>query len=328
MNRMTLHFGVLGAARISDKALYQPAQDTAGVDVRAIAARDRDRAQAHADRWGIERVYDSYEEILEDPEVHAVYNPLPVSLHHTWTIRALEVGKHVLSEKPFAANADLARRIVDAADANGRICMEAYHWRYHPMASRIGQLLESGQLGEIQSVEARFDVYIDPGDDVRHSAELCGGALMDLGCYPVQWARFVMPGAEPIVVSATMIEGRPRADVDTEIHIRYPNGVPGVLRTKMTEGTAFHASLTVVGADATLVATNPLAPHNGNSIVVEALGIDEKIDGRTTYHHQMERFVEAVAQGGTVPTGGEDAIATMELIDAAYEAAGLGRREP
>ncbi|NNF55860.1 MAG: Gfo/Idh/MocA family oxidoreductase [Acidimicrobiales bacterium] len=327
-DNMTLQFGVLGAARISGKALYQPVQDTAGVDLRAIAARGRHRAQSDADRWGIERVYDTYEEILDDPEIHAVYNPLPVSLHHTWTIRALEAGKHVLSEKPFAANADLARAIVDAADASGRVCMEAYHWRYHPMASRIGQLLESGLLGEVQSVEARFDVYIDPDDDVRHSAELCGGALMDLGCYPVQWARFVMPGEEPTVVSATMKEGRPRADVDTEIHIRYPNGVPGVLRTKMTHGTEFHASLTVVGTEGTMVATNPLAPHNGNRVVVEAAGIDEEVDGRTTYHHQMERFVEAVAQGGTVPTGGQDAIATMELIDAAYESAGLGRREP
>ncbi len=325
---MTLNFGVLGAARISDKALYVPAADTAGVGVLAIAARDWARAEATAQEWGIERVCDTYEEVLADPDVHAIYNPLPINLHHTWTIAALEAGKHVLSEKPFAANADLAEEIVAAAKSAGRICMEAYHWRYHPMASRIGQLLESGQLGEIQSVEARFDVFIDPADDVRQSAELCGGALMDLGCYPVQWARFAMPGQEPTVESATMIEGRPKVDVDTEIHIRYPNGVPGVIHTKMTEGTEFAASLTVVGSAGTLVATNPLAPHDGNRIVVEALDIDEEVGGRTTYHHQMERFEQAVVHGGTVPTGGTDAIATMKVVDAAYEAAGLGRREP
>ncbi len=326
MSPMTIRFGVFGAARISDKALYVPARDTDGVSLEAIAARDRSRAQAHADQYGITRVLDSYDALLADPEVDAIYNPLPVNLHHTWTIRALEAGKHVLSEKPFAANADLARDIVAAAEASGMVCMEAYHWRYHPLADRIRQILDSGDLGDIERVDSAFDVYIDPSDDVRHSFELSGGALMDLGCYPVQWARWVMPGQEPRVISATMEQGRPNADVDTTIQIEYPNGVPGTLGTKMTAGTEFHAELKVTGSKATLVVTNPLAPHNGNRVVVEELGIDEEIEGRTTYHHQMEAFVDVVVNGAEMPTGGTDAIATMEFIDAAYEAAGLPRR--
>ncbi|MFW2380409.1 MAG: Gfo/Idh/MocA family protein, partial [Acidimicrobiales bacterium] len=181
---MTIRFGVLGAARISGKALYQPAIDTEGVGLEAIAARDRSRAEVDATQWGIARVLDSYDEVLADPDIDAIYNPLPVSLHHTWTIAALEAGKHVLSEKPFAANAALARQIVDAADRTGQVCMEAFHWRYHPMAARIREILDAGSLGAIQSVDAVFDVYIQPEDDVRQSFELCGGALMDLGCYP------------------------------------------------------------------------------------------------------------------------------------------------
>ncbi len=325
---MTIRFGALGAARISGKALYQPVLDTDGVSLEAIAARDRTRAENDAANWGIARVLDSYDELLDDPEIDAIYNPLPVSLHHMWTIAALEAGKHVLSEKPFAANAGLARDIASAAERTGHVCMEAFHWRYHPMADRIREILDSGSLGEIQSVDAVFDVYIRPEDDVRQSYELCGGALMDLGCYPVQWARFVMPGEEPRVVSARMQQGRANVDIETVILAEYPNGVPARLSTKMSEGTEFRAQLEVVGSDATLTAINPLAPHDGNRLVVEALGIDEVVDGRTTYHHQMEAFVDVVNTGAAMPTGGTDAIANMEFIDAAYLAAGLPIRIP
>jgi predicted dehydrogenase len=325
---MTIRFGVLGAARISGKALYQPALDTEGVGLEAIAARDRSRAEEHATTWGISRVVDSYEDLLSDPAVDAIYNPLPVNLHHTWTIAALEAGKHVLSEKPFAANAGLARDIAAAAERTGRVCMEAFHWRYHPMATRIREILDSGGLGEIQSVEAVFDVYIRPDDDVRQSFELCGGALMDLGCYPVQWARWVMPGEEPRVVSARMEQGRPNVDIDTVILAEYPNGVPARLTTKMSEGTESRAGLQVVGTNATLVVDNPLSPHDGNRIVVDGLGIDEVVQGRTTYHHQMEAFIDVVNNDTEMPTGGTDAIANMEFIDAAYLAAGLPIRTP
>jgi predicted dehydrogenase len=325
---MTIRFGVLGAARISGKALYQPVLDTDGVTLEAISARDRARAQSHAADWGIARTLDSYDEVLADPDIDAIYNPLPVSLHHTWTIAALEAGKHVLSEKPFAANAGLAREITAAAVSTGRVCMEAFHWRYHPMAARIREILDSGGLGPIQSVNAVFDVFIRPEDDVRQSYELCGGALMDLGCYPVQWARFVMPGQEPRVLSARMQQGRPNVDIDTVILAEYPNGVPVRLATKMSEGTQFRAELEVVGADATLLVVNPLAPHDGNRVLVEALGIDEVIGGRTTYHHQLEAFVDVVDNGAEMPTGGADAVANMEVIDAAYLAAGLPVRTP
>lgn len=325
---MTIRFGVLGAARISGKALYQPVRDTAGVSLEAIAARGRGRAEDHAAQWGISRVLDSYEALLDDPDIDAIYNPLPVSLHHTWTIAALEAGKHVLSEKPFAANAELAEDMAEAAARTQRVCMEAFHWRYHPMASRIREILDAGSLGEIQSVNAVFDVYISPEDDVRQSFELCGGALMDLGCYPVQWARFVMPGQEPQVVSAHMKQGRPNVDIDTVIVAEYPNGVPARLSTKMSEGTEFRAELEVVGTDATLIVVNPLAPHDGNRLTVESLGIDEEVPGRTTYHHQMEWFVDVVNNGTGMPTGGTDAIANMRFIDAAYIAAGLPIRTP
>ncbi|MEZ5228313.1 MAG: Gfo/Idh/MocA family oxidoreductase [Acidimicrobiales bacterium] len=132
-----LRIGVLGAARISPPALFIPARDTDDVVVVAIAARDRSRAQAQADEFGIERVYDTYEEVLADPEVDAIYNPLPVNAHLPWGVKALEAGKHLLQEKPLTSNAADARTLVAAGERAGLVMMEAFHWRYHPLAARL-----------------------------------------------------------------------------------------------------------------------------------------------------------------------------------------------
>ncbi len=324
---MTLRIGVLGAAKISPKALLVPALETDGVEVVAIAARDRARAQAQADEFSIARVHDTYQDVLDDPEVDAVYNPLPINLHLPWGLATIAAGKHLLQEKPFTENAGQARTLVSAAADAGLVLMEAFHWRYHPFAARVAELLADGVVGEVRHVAATFDVAIDPADDVRHGWELGGGALMDLGCYPVQWVRFAV-GAEPTVTGARMTQGRPLVDVVTEIDLEWPNGITGSVHTAMDEGRPFAAWLEVTGTDGVLRAENPLSPHNGNRITVEAgnLRIDEHVEGLTTYHHQLAAFRDAVVDGAPFPTGGADAVATMEVIDAAYRAAGLPPR--
>ena len=326
-----LRIGVLGAARISSNALLRPAAETDGVVVAAIASRDRERANAQADEFSIETVHDSYEALLADPTLDAIYNPLPTNLHHPWTIAALEAGKHVLCEKPFASNAALAREMVEAGDRanerDGLILMEAFHWRYHPFATRLGEIIASGTLGQITDVAAEFSVEIDPEDDVRHAWELSGGALMDLGCYPLQWVRFAV-GEEPTVDSATMVQGRPNVDIETSIELSFPGGVRGSVVTKMSQGTELAFWLRVVGTDGELFARNPLAPHAGNELVVRtATGeTSEEVAGRTTYHYQLEAFRDAIRLGQPFPTGGSDSIAMMELIDACYLAAGMAPR--
>ncbi len=216
----TLRIGVLGAAKISPPALLTPALETDDVVVVAIAARDRRRAQAQADEFGIERVHDTYDEVINDPEVDAIYNPLPIAAHLEWGVKALEAGKHLLQEKPLTSNAAEARRLVAAGEASGLVMMEAFHWRFHPLATRLRSLLDEGAVGDIVSVAGGFSVPIDPIDDVRHAYELSGGALMDLGCYAAQWVRFVA-GSEPRVISATMVEGRPNTDVITDIELAW-----------------------------------------------------------------------------------------------------------
>ncbi|MEZ5377666.1 MAG: Gfo/Idh/MocA family oxidoreductase [Acidimicrobiales bacterium] len=327
-----LRIGVLGAARISPPALFIPARDTDDVVVVAIAARDRSRAQAQADEFGIERVYDTYEEVLADPEVDAIYNPLPVNAHLPWGVKALEAGKHLLQEKPLTSNAADARTLVAAGERAGLVMMEAFHWRYHPLAARLRELLDAGVVGEISSVSGSFTVRIDPSDDVRHAYELSGGALMDLGCYPAQWLRFVV-GAEPRVVSATMVEGRPNTDIITDIELLWDatddrGSITGAIHTAMDDTATAGAELEVIGSKGRLHINNPIAPHNGHLLTVDVEGDQhtEVVDGLTTYHHQLHAYRDAIRHGSPIPTGGQDAIANMELIDAAYLAAGFPLR--
>lgn len=326
----TLKLGILGAARISQIALYDPVADTDGVEIVSIAARDKDRAHVHAGAQGIPVVHDSYEALLADPNVDAVYNPLPISLHHRWTVAALKAGKHVLSEKPFAANADLARDIASVQQETGLVCMEAFHWRYHPLVAEMADILQSGILGEITEIDSGFNVEIPSDNEVRHSYELAGGALMDLGCYPVQWVRFAC-GGEPTVVSAQMQQGRPNVDVDTRIELECPGGIPARIQTVMTMGVERQIWLAVYGTKSSMHVDNPLAPQFGSRLTVTAVSgevlRDEEVPGKTTYHHQLEAFVDAVQNGTTVPTGGADSVSNMVVIDAAYTAAGLPLRQ-
>ena len=160
-----------------------------GVELRAVAARDGERARAFAAKHGIPVVHTSYEALLADPEIDAIYNPLPNGLHGVWTMRALRAGKHVLCEKPFTANADEAREVAAVARETGRFVMEAFHWRYHPLAARMLEILASGELGELRHVEAHLCAPLLNTKDIRYRLDLAGGAAMDMGCYVLHFVR-------------------------------------------------------------------------------------------------------------------------------------------
>jgi len=179
-----LRVGVLGAARITPGALIKPAGVVAQVTVTAVAAREPARAREFAAKYGIGTVHDSYEALITDPEVDAVYNPLPNSLHAPWTLRAIAAGKHVLCEKPFASNEAEAAQVADAARSAGVVVMEAFHFRYHPLARRMQQIV-AGELGELRHVEAALCFPLPRFSDIRYRFDLAGGATMDAGCYAI-----------------------------------------------------------------------------------------------------------------------------------------------
>jgi predicted dehydrogenase len=319
-----LRFGVLGAAKIAPGALVQPARLGPEVSVDVVAARDPERARRFAAEQGIPRVARDYAEVVHDPEIDVIYNPLPMHLHEHWTIEALRAGKHVLCEKPFAANAAEAERMVRAAEQTGLLLVEAFHYRYHPLFERILGIVQSGQLGPLRHMEGVFKIAIKDRNDLRQRYETAGGATMDLGCYPLHWMRQIA-GTEPRVLSARAEQGAADVDVVMQAELAFPGGITGHMLTSMADHEKYHSSLRVEGQLGTLIVQNPLAPHSGHELRLQQRGEDhvEQVEGQTTYRHQLLAFVDAVRTGKKLPTMGADSIHNMRLIDAVYRAAGL-----
>ena len=326
-----IRFGILGAARIAPIALLEPAALLPGVEIAEVAASSVDKAQAFADEHNIATVSENYAALVESPQLDAIYNALPPNLHERWSIAALEAGKHVLCEKPFAMNAAEARRMVTAANASERLLIEAFHYRFHPYFQRVLDMLANDVIGDIRHVEAQFDVRIPyRSSEFRHDPMLGGGALMDLGCYPVHWVRTLI-GSEPRVVQAECVRSEAGVDVATRARLRFPGGATADIATAMHEIAArrHYAHVVIEGDKGRLILENPVAPHNGNKIVTDVDGASrsESIEGESTYYYQLEHCVAAIDGSVSLLTGGEDAINNMQLIDDIYAAAGFERPE-
>ena len=322
-----LRIGLLGASRISRGAVLKPAGEIAGAEVVCVAARDPARAAEFASEHGIAEVAASYDDLIRDDSIDLVYNGLPPREHARWSIAALEAGRHVLCEKPFAMNADEARTMVAAAGSTGNQLIEAFHHRFHPAFERTLQLLHSGAIGAIQSVDAHFNVPIafNPGE-IRYNPSLGGGAMMDLGCYPVHWSRSVMQ-AEPTVATASAIAHESGVDISMQAELEFAGGVKANVSCSMAENLPdeLDVELRVAGEAGTLTMTNPLVPHIGNEILVETdAGVTRaEHTGESTYFHQLQHVI-GVLEGRIEPTtGGADAIANMQVLDDCYRLSGL-----
>ena len=322
-----LRFGTLGAAGITPQALMMPAAENENVEVNAVAARDRSRADEFAKRFGIARVYDSYDDVIADPELDVIYNPLPISHHHEYTIKALRAGKHVLCEKSFSMNAGEAREMAAVANETGLVLIEAFHYRYHPVFLTALDIYNSGILGRIKNIDACFLVGTPNASNIRMHYETGGGATMDMGCYPISWLRHIT-GQEPLVSSASAQEGNPQVDLQLEIHYELANGVKATTTGSMCD-RGFRADMNVYGERGHLFVRNPLVPQHGNQLTLTVDGkkvFDIELTRRPTYSYQLEAFVDAVLNGTQLPTDANDAVKQMEVIDAAYVAAGMKPR--
>ena len=325
----TLRIGVLGAAKIAPAALLKPARDVDRVEVVAVAARDRARADAFASKWSIPTVYDSYEAVIADAEIDAVYNPLPNGLHAPWTIAALEAGKHVLCEKPLTSNAEQARQVAAVVERTGNVLMEAFHYRYHPLMMRAVEVAQSGELGDLQHVESWMQVPLFKRHDIRFDLSLGGGAVMDLGCYSIHQLRS-LTGEEPTVVAASAKERSPGVDRWMQADLVFPGGATGKFTVSLYGARALRIGFRVVGSDGELRVFNPAGPQMMHRFTVrrnDGSSRREKFPRIPTYRYQLEAFRDAVVDGTPVLTGPSDSVANMAVIDAVYEAAGLPLRE-
>ena len=323
-----VRFGLLGAARIAPNALTTPARANDRARVVAMAARDRGRAERFARKHGVERVVDSYEAVLADPEVDAVYIPLPNGLHAPWFVAALAVGKHVLCEKPWASNAAEAEAMAQAAaERPDLVAMEAFHWRYHPLAERMREVVESGSLGTLRHVEASFCFPLPMFSDIRYQLDLAGGALMDAGCYAVSMTRLLGMG-EPTVVSASAKLRSHEVDRAVTAELEFPGGHTGRIRCSMWSSSVLNISARAVGDRGELRVFNPLGPHvlHRFTTTIDGRRTRERFPRRSTYAYQLDAFCSAVLDGGPNLTPPEYSVANMRVIDDVYRAAGLNPR--
>jgi predicted dehydrogenase len=324
-----LRIGTLGTSRISLPALLEPAGSVPAVTVAAVAARDASRAEHFALRHGIAQAYASYQELLDDPEIDAIYNPLPNSLHGPWTLRAIAAGKHVLCEKPFASNADEADQVVQAAADSGLVVMEAMHYRYHPLITRLRELVD--ELGQVRHLQAWTSFAIASPDDIRYDFTLAGGALMDGGCYAIDCLR-LLGGDEPSVTGAladpVTNDLGATADRSLAVRLSFPGGTTGWFESSFTRDGEFRADLHVICEDGLVHLDNFIFPHRARLVATKdgAVVADETGTEETTYVYQLRAFAAAIAGGDPVPTSAAHAAVTMRLIDDAYRAAGLAVR--
>ena len=327
-----VRIGILGAAQIAEKALIAPAREVPGATVTAIATREKPRADAFALRHGIPAAYGSYESLLADPSVDAVYIPLPNALHGSWTLRALEAGKHVLCEKPFAANAAEAELVVTAAAASGRVVMEAMHYRYHPLVRRMASVIADGVIGTPRHVQCWTSWSVPDLSDIRYSSALGGGALMDGGCYAIDCLR-LLGLSEPTVTGALAdpVSGEGLVDRAMAVRLSSASGLTGWLESAFTGYGEFRADVHVTGDDGHLWLRNFINAQEGTLSVYPDgpswPGSSESPDA-TTFSWQLRAFTAAVLNGELFPTTAASAAGTMRVIDDAYRAAGLPVREP
>ena len=328
MTEFTVRFGLLGAAAITPLAMVTPAREVDGVSLDVIAARDPARAQEFAEMHGIHRVGEHYQAVIDDPDIDAVYIALPISAHAEWAIAALEAGKHVLCEKSLCQNAREAERMKRAAEASGRVLMDAFHYRYHPMFEAAKHCVDSGELGAIKHIDARFHVKgpVSP-HDIRKIYDLGGGVTMDIGCYPLSWLRHLM-GEEPDVLSVEAKEDPADVDVALAADLRFPSGATGRISGRMDECSRFCAAVLISGEAGQLSLVNPLVPQLGHRYQLCKGGevIDRTFDQKTTYAYQLEAFLAATQGKASNLTDAEDGLKQMQLIDAVYARGGLRLR--
>ncbi len=323
-----LNIGILGAARIAPPAVIEPASIIEDVQVVSVAARKEEKATLFAQAHQIPRTHATYEELIADPDIHIIYNPLPNGLHAEWSIKALQAGKHVLCEKPIASNAEEATKMAEVAQTTGNILCEAFHYRYHPMATRLKDLYDSQIIGPITLLESTFCAALWNFSDIRYRYDLAGGSVMDLGCYPIHLLRF-LTGQEPKVEKAVARTATKFIDRYMEAELSFPDGVKAKVYCGMVSLYMNKRNLIMHGSQGNINARNPFVPHTSkmkNKITINKEGQqqqEEHIKGQTTYYYQLKAFKEAIINGNPLPTDSQDAIANMRVIDDIYRKSGL-----
>lgn len=331
MSRNKVRWAVLGAAKIATARVIPAMQKGEWSEVVGLASRDREKARRAADQLGIPKAYGSYEEALADPDVEAIYNPLPNHLHVPWSIRAAEAGKHVLCEKPVARSVEECRALTAARDRTGVRIGEAFMVRTHPQWLRARELAQSGEIGQLRSILVSFSFFNRDPANIRHVPEFGGGSVMDIGCYPIQISRFLFR-EEPVSVVARL-EPDPEFQIDrlSSAILEFPSG--HCVFTCSTQ-TVYHQRVQILGTKGRIEVEVPFnaLPDRSTRLLIDngkdlyRGGIrEEEIPACNQFQIQGDLFSRAIRGMGEVPTPLEDSIGNTAVIEAIFESARTGR---
>ena len=318
-----MRLGLLSTANIN-RAILAGAAKTDRVDVVAVGSRDAERAEAYAAEHGLATAHSSYQALLADPDVEAVYISLPNGMHHEWTMQALAAGKHVLCEKPYTRHPGEAEEAFDAADAAGLVLAEAFMYRHHPQTAAVARLVADGAVGRLCAVKATFTFPLHDLSDVRALPELDGGALMDVGCYCVSGIRLL--AGEPEHVRGEQVTGTTGIDMAFHGTLRCAEDVVGQFEASFRSPQ--RQSLEAVGETGVLVVEAPWRLDWGGSVTLRRDGETEvvEVEGADSYTRELENLADAIESRAPALLGRADAVGQARVIDALYRSAASGTR--
>lgn len=324
-----VRWGVLSTANIGTKKVIPGMQNGAYCEVTAIASRNLAKARAAASELGIPKAYGSYEALLEDPEIDAIYNPLPNHMHVPWSIKAIEAGKHVLCEKPIGMSSEEGLKLLEAARKHPHLrVMEAFMYRHHPQWQKARQIVRDGGVGQPVSIQTWFSYYNDNPDDIRNKPESGGGSLLDIGCYPISLSRFIFEGEPRRVLASVTIDEQFKTDTVASAIIDF-GGITSTF-TCSTKATPYQR-VNIYGTTGRVEIKIPFnAPPDQPCIVYHETNdeIEElKLPIADQYTIQGDLMSKAILDESPVPTPLTDAIANMRVIEAIFRSGKSGKWE-
>ncbi len=304
-------WGVLGCGNFARKKTIPAMLESPSVELVGVASRTLDKAESLRSEFKLQRAYGCYDELLADPQIQAVYNPLPNGLHAEWTIRSVESGKHCLCEKPFTADASEAQRVAEVAARAGVFVMEAFMWRFHTQHQRARRAIERGEIGRLRLVRAAFSFPIPRQPNVRLNPDLAGGSVMDVGCYPISAARFYF-GEEPLTAFA-------RGSMDPEYGVDMR--MAGLLEFSQGHalidcsfGMPYRTEVEIAGESGVIFIPRSWLPDPEASITINSR--TERLQAENQYVSELEHFSRSIINGTAPLYGPDDAVLQMMVVDA------------
>lgn len=323
MPNNVLNWGLLSTARIN-RALIPPLRASKRNQLLAVASRTKDSADRYGREWKIQRAYGSYEELLADPEIDVIYNPLPNHLHAEWTVKAVQAGKHVLCEKPLALRVEEVDSIQEAARTYGRVVAEAFMYRHHPQTLRVQELVKNGTLGTVKLIRGSFSFVLSREGDVRLNPDWGGGSLWDVGCYPISYARTIA-GEDPVEVFGWQVTGPTGIDETFAGQMRFGTGA--IAQFDCSFAIPFQAFMEIVGSEGTLNIPRPFKPETDEKVYLTRGEKTEaiKVQGQELYIGEVEDMADAVLLGRPPRIPLDDSRGNVRTIAGLFESARTGK---